>query len=70
MGQTGLVQVILNHSQFAQSLQTRALRGGTGERETVKAEERIRSWVSPPTDRDPDDRSAVGINILTEVQNV
>lgn len=24
MGQTGLVQVILNYSQFAQSLQTRA----------------------------------------------
>lgn len=24
MGQTGLVQVVLNHSQFAQSLQTRA----------------------------------------------
>lgn len=24
MGQTGLVQVILNHGQFAQSLQTRA----------------------------------------------
>ena len=32
MGQTGLVQVVLNHSQFAQSLQTRAFKGGvTGE---------------------------------------
>ena len=28
MGQTGLVQVVLNHSQFAQSLQTRAFKGG------------------------------------------
>lgn len=43
MGQTGLVQVILNHSQFAQSLQTRAFEGGMGKREMVKAEERVQS---------------------------
>lgn len=30
MGQTGLVQVILNHSQFAQSLQTGAFKEGMG----------------------------------------
>lgn len=31
MGQTGLVQVIVNYSQFAQSLQTRAFRGRMGD---------------------------------------
>lgn len=54
MGQTGLVQVILNHSQFAQSLQTRAFKGGVGEREMVKAEERVQSCISPPKDRGPE----------------
>lgn len=30
MGQTGLVQVVLNHGQFAESLQTRTFSGGVG----------------------------------------
>ena len=70
MGQTGLVQVVLNHSQFAQSLQTRALKEELREREMVKAKERVPSWISPSKDRDPDGRSTLGISVLTEVQNV
>lgn len=62
MGQTGLVQVILNHSQFAQSLQTRAFKGGVGERKMVKAKQRGQSWISPPKARDPDSRSTLGIS--------
>lgn len=70
MGQTGLIQVILNHSQFTQSLQTRAFKGGMGKREMVKAKENVQSWMSPPTNRDLDGRSTLGISVLTKVQNV
>lgn len=48
MGQTGLVQVVLNHSQFAQSLQTGAFKEGMGKRATVRAEERARPGCHHP----------------------
>lgn len=69
MGQTGLVKVILNHSQFAQRLQTRAFKE-VGERETVKAKEKVQSWMSPPKERDPDGRNTLGLSVLTKVQDV
>lgn len=48
---------MLNHSQFAQSLQTRAFKGTVGKREMVKAMERVQSWMSPPKDKDLDGSS-------------
>lgn len=69
MGQTGLVQVILNHGQFTQSLQTRAfkgeVRGGDGQSQAKGLVLNVTTQSQGPCGS-----STLGIRVLTKVQNV
>lgn len=65
MGQTGLVQIILNHGQFAQSLQTRAFNGSV-ERQS----EQRKGPTLVTTQREKLRIGALQKKVLTKVQDV